>query len=123
MPIPWRGRRAPYGFGDGGTWLPQPESFARLARDVQAASPSSHLSLYKRMLELRRRLDLGRGSLSWYEDLCTDTSLAFLNGSTLVLLNVGSEPLELPPGGCCCAVRRPRVGATTPGTWPAPAIR
>ena len=50
------------------------------------------------MLELRRRLDLGRGSLSWYEDLCTDTSLAFLNGSTLVLLNVGYEPLELPSG-------------------------
>lgn len=99
VPLPWRAGEPNAGFGHGqDPWLPQPESFARLARDVQAASASSHLSLYKRMLELRRQLDLGRGSLSWYEDLCTDTSLAFLNGSTLVLLNVGHEPLELPSG-------------------------
>jgi alpha-glucosidase len=99
VPLPWRAGERNAGFGHGqDPWLPQPESFSRLARDVQAASPSSHLSLYKRMLEARRRLELGRGSLSWYEDLCTDTSLAFLNGSTLVLLNVGSEPLDLPAG-------------------------
>jgi alpha-glucosidase len=50
------------------------------------------------MLDVRRGLELGRGSLSWYEDLCTDTSIAFLNGTTLVVLNTGSEPLQLPAG-------------------------
>ncbi len=99
VPLPWRAGELHAGFGDGqDPWLPQPESFARLARDVQAASPSSHLSLYKRMLDVRRGLELGRGSLSWYEDLCTDTSIAFLNGTTLVVLNTGSEPLQLPAG-------------------------
>jgi len=28
----------------------------------------------------------------------TNTSLAFLNGTTLVLLNTGSEPLDMPAG-------------------------
>ncbi len=50
------------------------------------------------MLELRRGLNLGQGSLAWLEDWCTDTSLAYLNGTTAVLLNVGPEPLELPAG-------------------------
>ncbi|GAP56404.1 alpha,Alpha-Phosphotrehalase, partial [Arthrobacter sp. Hiyo6] len=64
-------------------WLPQPASFTELARDAQSASPSSHLTLYKRLLVLRRELGLGQGSLSWLEDWCTDTSLAYLNGTTV----------------------------------------
>ena len=67
------------------------------------------------MLELRRRLELGRGSLSWYEDLCTDTSLAFLNGSTLVLLNVGSESLELPGGRVLLRSSAPTEAGYDPG--------
>jgi alpha-glucosidase len=50
------------------------------------------------MLALRRGLGLGAGSLTWLEDWCTDTSLAYLNGTTAVLMNVGHEPLELPAG-------------------------
>ena len=64
----------------------------------QAASPSSHLNLYRRMLAARRELGLGQGSLAWAEEWCTDTCLAYLNGTTLVLLNVGHEPVELPAG-------------------------
>ena len=75
VPLPWRAGERNAGFGHGqDPWLPQPESFSRLARDVQSASPSSHLSLYKRMLELRRRLGpwpglavLVRGPLHRYE--------------------------------------------------------
>ena len=38
VPLPWRGGELHAGFGDGAApWLPQPASFAGLARDAQAA--------------------------------------------------------------------------------------
>jgi len=99
VPLPWRAAEPHAGFGSGeAPWLPQPESFTELARDAQAAQPSSHLNLYRRMLAVRRELDLGRGSLAWLENWCTDTSLAYLNGATLVVMNLGHGPLELPSG-------------------------
>jgi alpha-glucosidase len=99
VPLPWRSGQLHAGFGAGeNPWLPQPASFTELARDAQAASPSSHLNLYRRTLALRRELRLGVGSLSWLEDWCTDSCLAYLNGTTLVLMNVGHEPVELPAG-------------------------
>ena len=78
--------------------MPFPASFAELARDLQAGSPSSHLSLYREILRQRRALDLGRGSLAWAENWCTSSSLAYLNGTTLVLMNLNHDPLELPAG-------------------------
>ncbi len=62
---------------------------------------------------LRRELGLGRGSLAWAEEWCTDTCLAFLNGTTLVLINVGHEPVELPAGRVLL-----RSSQDPPGTGP-----
>lgn len=99
VPLPWRAADKHLGFGAGATpWLPFPPSFPALARDVQAASPSSHLSLYRTILRLRRDLNLGRGSLAWPEDWCTDSSLGYVNGTTLVLMNLNHDPLEMPAG-------------------------
>jgi alpha-glucosidase len=99
VPLPWKASELHSGFGDGDApWLPQPESFAKLARDAQAGDPSSHLNLYRRMLGVRRELDLGRGCLAWAEEWCTASSLAFLNGDILVVMNTGPDPLELPAG-------------------------
>ncbi|HET8878320.1 MAG TPA: alpha-amylase family glycosyl hydrolase, partial [Arthrobacter sp.] len=99
VPLPWRGGELHNGFGAGADpWLPQPESFTALARDTQAASPSSHLSLYRSMLTLRRELRLGEGSLAWLENWCTDSSVAYLNGTVAVVMNVGHGPIDLPAG-------------------------
>ncbi len=99
VPLPWRSGELHAGFGHGqDPWLPLPASFDALARDAQAASPTSHLNLYRRMLVLRRELGLGQGSLSWMEDWCTGTGLAFLNGTTAVLMNMGHESVDLPAG-------------------------
>jgi alpha-glucosidase len=99
VPLPWRASEKHNGFGPGqDPWLPQPASFTELARDAQAGDPSSHLNLYRRMLSLRRELGLGRGSLSWAEELCSSSSLAFLNGDVLVVMNVGQDTLGLPAG-------------------------
>ncbi len=99
VPLPWRSAERHLGFGDGDDpWLPLPASFTELARDAQAASPSSHLNLYRSMLALRRELGLGSGSLAWAEDWCSGSSLAYVNGATLVIMNLNHEPLELPAG-------------------------
>jgi alpha-glucosidase len=102
IPLPWRSAAPTAGFSDGDAaarpWLPQPEQWAGYARDVQAADPSSHLAMYGNALRIRRERSLGTGGLQWAERYCTGASLGFLNGSTLVLLNTGSSPLELPHG-------------------------
>jgi alpha-glucosidase len=56
VPIPWRGAEAPYGFGPdgGGSWLPQPASWARLSVAAQAGVPGSTLELYRSALAIRR---------------------------------------------------------------------
>jgi alpha-glucosidase len=110
VPLPWRAGEQHLGFGSGNEpWLPIPASFGGLARDLQAESPSSHLSLYRDALARRRDLDLGRGSLSWAEDWCTGSSLGYLNGTTLVVMNLNHEPLEIPAG-------RVLIRSTTSGT-------
>ena len=56
VPIPWSGDRAPYGFGDGGSWLPQPAEWAGLSVEAQTGDPASTLELYRAALELRRAM-------------------------------------------------------------------
>jgi alpha-glucosidase len=56
VPIPWSGAEAPYGFGPdgGGSWLPQPASWAQLSVAAQAGVPGSTLELYRSALTIRR---------------------------------------------------------------------
>lgn len=99
VPLPWKSAEPFLGFGSGAEpWLPQPAAFAALARNQQINDPSSHLNLYVRALTLRRTLGLGTGSLAWAERWCSDTALAYVNGTTLVVMNLGGEGLELPEG-------------------------
>ena len=74
VPLPWTASAPAYGFSPtGAAWLPQPEQWAALARDVQSADPASTLSLYRdaaraaprprprrRDADLDRRLPAGR---------------------------------------------------------------
>ena len=103
IPLPWRAGSASAGFSGGETavadpWLPLPAAWDDYARDVQAASPTSHLALYRKALQARRIHGLGTGTLQWVEEYCTEQSLGFRNGTTLALLNTGTTPLELPRG-------------------------
>ncbi|MBH5334520.1 glycoside hydrolase family 13 protein [Streptomyces pactum] len=58
VPIPWSGTEAPYGFGPAGgpSWLPQPDSWAKLSVAAQTGDPDSTLELYRTAIALRRRL-------------------------------------------------------------------
>ncbi|MET9296006.1 glycoside hydrolase family 13 protein [Streptomyces sp. NPDC003077] len=54
VPLPWSGTTAPYGFGDGGSWLPQPAEWAELSVAAQTGDPASTLEFYRSALALRR---------------------------------------------------------------------
>ncbi|MFJ8213307.1 alpha-amylase family glycosyl hydrolase [Streptomyces sp. NPDC096033] len=56
VPLPWSGDEAPYGFGSGGSWLPQPEDWGGLSVAAQTGDPHSTLELYRAALELRRAM-------------------------------------------------------------------
>ncbi|MGB4138151.1 MAG: glycoside hydrolase family 13 protein [Microbacterium sp.] len=94
VPLPWSADAPAFGFNDtGASWLPQPEEWARFARDVEEGDASSTLSLYKTLIELRREHGLGTGSVVW-EDAGED-AVAFRRGPIHVVANLGEEPLEL----------------------------
>ncbi|MBW9215811.1 alpha-amylase [Mumia sp. zg.B53] len=93
VPIPWEAHAPAYGFnGSGSSWLPQPAQWARYARDVQGAEPTSTLALYTHALATRKVLGLGAGSLRWVR-ADEPAVLAFVNGEVLVVANLSDHPV------------------------------
>lgn len=99
VPIPWVHDAPAYGFSPTGeSWLPQPEDFAELSRDLQEADPASTLNLYRKALALRSELGLGLGSLAFFENPELPEVLAIRNGDTISVLNLSDAPVVLPAG-------------------------
>ncbi|MFJ3857989.1 glycoside hydrolase family 13 protein [Streptomyces sp. NPDC090085] len=99
VPLPWSGTEAPYGFGTGGSWLPQPDSWAELSVEAQTGDPSSTLELYRTALRLRRdHPDLGAGeSVDWHE--APQGVLVFRRGDFLCAANTTGTAVRLPVTG------------------------
>ncbi|WP_374209361.1 glycoside hydrolase family 13 protein [Microbacterium sp. CnD16-F] len=97
VPIPWTASGSSFGFGSGGSHLPQPEWFGAMSVEAQEDDPASTLNLYRRALELRHELQTAE-ELTWLET-GRDDVLAFSrpNGWTVVT-NFGDEPADLPAG-------------------------
>ncbi|MGB4778622.1 glycoside hydrolase family 13 protein [Microbacterium sp.] len=98
VPIPWTAEAPAFGFNDtGASWLPQPAEWAQFARDTQENDPDSTLWLYRTLLATRREHGLGQGAIQWLDGYPTDV-IAVRNGDVTVVVNLGSEPVALPPG-------------------------
>ncbi|MDN3059539.1 alpha-amylase family glycosyl hydrolase [Streptomyces sp. SRF1] len=71
VPIPWTRTGPSYGFGDGGSWLPQPDAWGELSVEAQTGVPDSTLEMYRRALAVRRKLPgLGAGTdVTWHDEL------------------------------------------------------
>lgn len=97
VPLPWTSGGGSFGFGPGGSHLPQPEWFAGNSVEAQEGQEDSTLSLYRRALALRRQLQTAE-TLELLES-GRDDVLAFRrpNGWTSVT-NFGTESFELPSG-------------------------
>lgn len=113
VPVPWTSTEPAYGFSPTGeSWLPQPASWATLARDLQDGDPASTLALYRTLLAARRAHGLGAGRLEWLAGYPADV-LAFRNGNVTVIANIGETAIPLPHGNVIAA-SEPIVDGTLP---------
>ncbi|MCH6159987.1 glycoside hydrolase family 13 protein [Streptomyces marispadix] len=95
VPLPWEQKGSSFGFGDGGSWLPQPDGWGELSVAAQYGRPDSTLELYRTALRLRHELpDLGAGeSVEWLP--APRGVLAFRRGDFVCTANTGDGPAEL----------------------------
>ncbi|MBB4892747.1 alpha-glucosidase [Streptomyces olivoverticillatus] len=98
VPLPWSGGAAPYGFGPGGSWLPQPAAWAQLSVEAQSGDPRSTLELYRSALVLRRELPgLGDGEMRWLE--APEGVLALSRPGFVCTLNTLGDEVTMPVPG------------------------
>ena len=66
VPLPWSSTGPSFGFGDGGSHLPQPQWFGENSIEVESKDPQSPLSIFRRALELRKGLVTDE-EMQWHE--------------------------------------------------------
>ena len=91
-PMQWDGSPTG-GFTTGLPWLPPTDPAARNVAD-QRRDPGSILSLYRRLIEMRREL---RGELRLVDS--APELVAFTRGQHLIAVNAGERPAAAPPHG------------------------
>ncbi|WP_309113812.1 glycoside hydrolase family 13 protein [Saccharothrix sp.] len=99
VPIPWTPDGPSYGFGDGGSWLPQPATWGDLSVAAQQADRSSTFHLYRDALRIRRNHPaLGQGAhVDWLDTPAN--VLAFTRRDFTCVVNLGAEDVEVPFDG------------------------
>ncbi|MFE5210400.1 glycoside hydrolase family 13 protein [Streptomyces sp. NPDC056600] len=87
VPIPWTREGSSHGFGDGGSWLPQPAGWGELSVEAQQGVPGSTLEMYRTALAVRREAsDLGAGeAVEWLP--APEGVLAFRRGAFVCVAN------------------------------------
>ncbi|MEV3859220.1 alpha-amylase family glycosyl hydrolase, partial [Streptomyces sp. NPDC050095] len=100
VPIPWTRSGSSYGFGDGGSWLPQPDSWGELSVEAQTGVEGSTLEMYRSALAVRRAQGgLGAGdSITWRENL-PEGVLCFERPGFLCTVNTTGAPVRIPVPG------------------------
>ncbi|MBV2356008.1 glycoside hydrolase family 13 protein [Streptomyces sp. J2-1] len=97
VPLPWTPGGPSYGFGSGGAWLPQPESFAAYAVEAQSGVEGSTLELYRTALRLRRKLLEGE-TLTWTPQVLDGVLDFTRTPGWRCVANCSGAPVPLPPG-------------------------
>jgi alpha-glucosidase len=97
VPLPWSRSGPSFGFGEDGSWLPQPEDWAELSVESQEGVEDSTLELYRRAIRIRNERLRGDQDLVWIEN--GPKVMAFRRTDGLMcLVNFGSSPVALPEG-------------------------
>src|SRR4051794_26354733 len=98
VPIPWRGKRPPYGFTKAGTtpWLPMPDDWAPLTVAAQRQDPGSTWAFYREALRARRRFADAGDEVEVVDG--RSTVLEVRRGPLTAVCNCGRRPVRLPPG-------------------------
>jgi len=118
VPLPWRSDAPGLGFSPTGkTWLPQPESWAELAPDVQEHQEGSTLRMYREAIALRTELGLGAGALELLpagEDVIALRNTREGRAAVVVVTNLGAVPVALPEGHEVLLTSGPLEGDAVP---------
>jgi len=96
VPLPWTSSGSSFGFGPGGSHLPQPKWYGEFSVEQQELNPDSTLNLYRRAISLRKQLET-REELTWHPS-ATGTLLFERPGGWLCFTNFSDEPIDLVPG-------------------------
>lgn len=97
VPLPWTRTGRSFGFGSGGSHLPQPLWFAVYSVEAESEDPESTLSMYRRAFALRRELQTAE-SLEWVETGRDDVLRLRRPNGWEVVSNFGTQPFPLPEG-------------------------
>ena len=117
VPIPWTVAGSSYGFGENGSWLPQPARFAALSVEAQSGDPDSTLELHRRAIAIRREMWIDAGALEWSNKFTREEEqvLCLRRGDMTCLVNFGSEPVALPAGAVVLSSEPLRTDGLLPG--------
>jgi alpha-glucosidase len=66
VPLPWTSTGSSYGFGTGGSHLPQPKWFAERSVEIESKDELSPLSIFRKALALRKEL-IAPEEMTWHE--------------------------------------------------------
>jgi alpha-glucosidase len=94
VPLPWTSGGPSFGFGAGGTHLPQPAWFAGLSVQAQERDADSTLNLYRAALALRARLETEE-ELRWLDTGRADVLAFERPNGWRSITNFGIEPYPL----------------------------
>ncbi|MCX5382817.1 glycoside hydrolase family 13 protein [Streptomyces sp. NBC_00083] len=99
VPIPWTVEGSSYGFGSGGSWLPQPDTWGGLSVEAQTGDADSTLELYRAAIAARRaHPGLGAGDdLRWLD--APEGVLAFAREGFVCTVNLTGRLVSLPVPG------------------------
>jgi alpha-glucosidase len=96
VPLPWTVDGASFGFGDDGSWLPQPADWGSRSVASQLGVVGSTLELYRTAIRIRRESLVGDDSVEWIES--GDQVIAFRRGGVVVMVNFGPDRVPIPDG-------------------------
>ncbi|MFF4769501.1 glycoside hydrolase family 13 protein [Streptomyces sp. NPDC001255] len=104
VPLPWTREGSSYGFGSGGSWLPQPAEWGGLSVEAQTGAAGSTLEFYRAALALRRAQPaLGAGTeVTWLdapEGVLALRREAADGRPVVVTAHTGSAPVTVPIPG------------------------
>jgi alpha-glucosidase len=97
VPLPWKVEGTSFGFGDGGSHLPQPDWFSKYAVEAQDGTRGSTLELYRTALKLRRELQTDE-ELEWVETGTPDVLHFRRPNGWQSVTNFGDTAVDLPAG-------------------------
>jgi alpha-glucosidase len=95
VPLPWAKAGSSFGYGPGGSHLPQPSWYSDSSVEAQENESSSTLNLYRKAIALRKELGTS-DDLSWIDS--PQGTTVFRRGNWIVATNFSDKPAELPTG-------------------------